>query len=128
VSGFLVDTNVVSEVFRPKPDARVEAWLQAVEPSSVFMSALTGGEIEKGIARLPPGRRRTSLELWFETDLLVFFEGRVLDVDLHVAREWGRLAAWSTARGRSLPVIEWTSRCHRFVSRAHRCHPQHVRL
>lgn len=106
MSGFLVDTNVVSEIFKPRPDRRVQTWLREAEPSTLFMSALTAGEIEKGIARLPSGKRRTALEVWFEKDLLVFFARRVVDVNLEIARTWGRLAVKRAAEGRPLPVVD----------------------
>jgi predicted nucleic acid-binding protein len=66
MSGFLLDTNVISEFARPdnKPDPRVQQWLEAANPDSLYASVLTFGEIRRGIEKLSPGKRRTHLETW----------------------------------------------------------------
>lgn len=103
---FLIDTNVVSELLRTAPSDRVMAWLNAQPPLDVAMSVLTIGEIERGMALLPAGRRRTALERWIGQDVPQQFQGRLLAVDEAVAREWGRLSARSSTSGRTLPVID----------------------
>lgn len=55
MSGFLVDTNVVSEFIKPQPDSRVIRWLEAADPESLFTSVITFGEIRLGIEDLPVG-------------------------------------------------------------------------
>ena len=94
---WLLDTNVISEWTRPRPDPGVVAWLAAVEEDRLHLSALTFGELWFGIERLPAGRRRSSLEA-FVDQLAARFEGRVLAVDRVVATAWGVL----TRRGRGL--------------------------
>lgn len=61
MSGFLVDTNVISEFIKPQPDARVISWLEAADPDSLFASVITLGEIRLGIEDLPPGKRRAEI-------------------------------------------------------------------
>ena len=64
---------------------------------------LTLGELRKGIEGVPDAERRMALTDWLETDLSVFFAGRILSVDSQVADRWGRLVA---AAGRPLPAID----------------------
>ena len=81
-------------------------WLNAQPPLDVAISALTFGEIERGMALLPPGRRRSQLERWITHDLPQQFQGRLLAIDDAIAREWGRLAARAETSGRALPVVD----------------------
>lgn len=103
---FLLDTNVLAEPARPDPDPGVLAWLRDQSSLDLAISVLTLGEIEKGIALLPEGRRRHRLEEWLASDLPRQFIGRVLPVDADVARSWGRLSAEARRGGRELPVID----------------------
>lgn len=106
MSGFLLDTNVLSELVRRKPDTRVTAWLEATDEDLLHLSVLTIGEIRKGVAILPPSRRRTELESWLETELQARFASRVLPIDEAVASRWGWLAGQAQANGKSLAVID----------------------
>jgi toxin FitB len=106
VSGFLLDTNVVSELIKPKPDPKVTAWVEAAEENLFRLSVLTLGEIRKGINSLPDSARRAALESWLNHDLLIRFAHRILDVDQAVADRWGRLAANALAAKQLLPVID----------------------
>jgi predicted nucleic acid-binding protein len=106
VSGFLLDTNCVSELVRVKPEPRVLEWMEAADESLLHLSVLTLGEIRKGLAALPQGRRRTRLEVWLEVDLRARFSGRILPVDAAVADRWGLLAAQAKRNGVSLPIID----------------------
>ena len=106
MSGYLLDTNCVSELIRPHPDRRVMEWMDAANESSLYLSVLTLGEIRKGINSLPGSSRRTALESWLNHDLLIRFADRILDVDQAVADRWGRLAAAAVATKQLLPVID----------------------
>jgi len=106
VSGFLLDTNCVSEMVRVKPEPRVLEWMEAAEESLLHLSVLTLGEIRKGLAALPQGRRRTRLEAWLEVDLRGRFAGRILPVDAAVADRWGLLAAQAKRNGVTLPIVD----------------------
>jgi predicted nucleic acid-binding protein len=106
VSGFLLDTNVVSELVKLKPEPKVAAWMEATEESLLRMSVLTLGEIRKGIDSLSDRSRRTALESWLNHDLLIRFANRILDVDQAVADRWGRLFAKAMAAKQLLPVVD----------------------
>ncbi len=99
---FLVDTCALSELRKPRPSPPVVDWFQAARPEDLFASSLTFGEIRKGVENLAPGRRRTQIAEWLETELADWFEGRVLPVSLGVADGWGRLVA----RVPGLPVVD----------------------
>jgi predicted nucleic acid-binding protein len=107
MSGFLLDTNVLSEFNRRgEPDQRVRHWLEAADTESLYASVLTFGEIRFGIELLPPSKRRDQLERWLERDLHEWFEGRILPVDQSIADRWGLLRAQAQLKGRPLSVID----------------------
>ena len=103
---YLLDTNVLSEVRRPRPDVRVLAWLDQVEEERLHLSVITVAELARGIALLPAGRRKADLALWLETDLQLRFGHRLLSVDGDTAFLWGRLMADATREGRVLSVMD----------------------
>ena len=92
---FLLDTNVVSETVRSRPEPRVAAWFGSIRDSDLHVSVLTLGEIRKGIELLDHGARRERLQYWLETKLPSWLGDRVLSVDNAVAERWGRLRAQS---------------------------------
>jgi predicted nucleic acid-binding protein len=106
VSGFLLDTNIVSELIKPRPEIKLAKWIEATDEALLFLSVLTIGEIRKGIASHPDPRRRAKLEAWLVGDLQVRFAGRVLRIDAAIAERWGRLAAEEEKAGRPIAVID----------------------
>jgi toxin FitB len=106
VSGFLLDTNVISELVKPRPEAKVTAWIEGTDESLLYLSVLTLGEIRRGIAALPQSRRRATLEAWLDKDLRARFEDRILAVDQEVADRWGLLTAAARGNGIVFPVID----------------------
>jgi predicted nucleic acid-binding protein len=86
---FLLDTNVVSEWVKPRPNLRVVRWLADVDEDRVFLSVASFAEIRHGIERLPSGRRREQLMAWLADELPMRFEGRVLAIDRRIAETWG---------------------------------------
>lgn len=105
MSGFLLDTNVISELVRPRPEPKVKAWVAATDEDLLYLSVLTFGEIRKGIAALKDASRGVRLETWLEGDLAVRFAGRILAIDRAVAGRWGRLGAQAGSKS-PLPVID----------------------
>ena len=106
MSGFLLDTNCISEITRVQPEPRVLQWFNVADETLLHLSVLTLGEIRKGIAALPQSARRSQLESWLEVDLQARFSGRVLPVSAAIADRWGVLAAESKRKGRPLSVID----------------------
>ena len=106
MSGFLLDTNVISELVKSRPNPRVTNWVSSVDEALLSLSVLTFGEIRKGIAALPATARRSTLEAWLDHDLTSRFAGRILPIDQAVADRWGRLSAIVASRKLVLPVID----------------------
>jgi len=106
VSGFLLDTNIISELVKPRPEPRVTRWIESTDESLLHLSVLTLGEVRKGITSLPDVARRTAIERWLENDLVLRFSGRILPVDLAVADRWGRISGTAAVRKSPLPVID----------------------
>lgn len=106
MSGFLLDTNIVSELIKPQPEIKLAKWIETTAEALLFLSVLTIGEIRKGIASQHDPRRRAKLEAWLVGDLQVRFAGRVLLIDAAIAERWGRLAAEGEKAGRPIAVID----------------------
>jgi len=106
VSAFLLDTNVISELIKPKPEPKVTTWIDGTDEELLFLSVLTLGEIRKGIVLLARSARRTSLEAWLSKELPLRFSNRILSVDQEVADRWGHLSGLTSARGVHVGVID----------------------
>lgn len=106
MSGFLLDTNCISELIRTKPEPRVIDWMRVADESLLYLSVLTLGEIRKGATALPQSKRRTYLESWLESDLQVRFSGRILAIDNAIADCWGWLTVEAESKGRPLSAID----------------------
>jgi len=106
MSGFLLDTNCVSELVSVKPGDGVIAWIEAVDETLLFLSVVTLGEIRRGLAALPQSRRRTHLETWIDLELHARFAGRILPIDAQVADRWGLLTAGAKRAGKTLATID----------------------
>jgi predicted nucleic acid-binding protein len=106
MSGFLLDTNCISEIVRIRPEPRVLAWIGDADENLLYLSVLTFGEIRKGVAMLSQGKRRSRLEAWLEVELQARFSGRILPIDEPVADRWGLLAANAKAKGKALSIID----------------------
>ena len=98
---FLLDTSIVRESVKPKPEERVLAWLEAQTPSELFLAAQTIGELVRGARKVKQKARREQFERWIEQNLAEQFEGRVLPFDAPAAVLWGRLMGDGDRRGRT---------------------------
>jgi toxin FitB len=104
--GFLLDTNVVSELVASQPAPQVVAWTAAQRPERLFLSVITLGELAKGVARLDLGQRRERLARWLAEDLPDQFAGRLLPFDRTAAVRWGEMMAAAERGGRPRPAID----------------------
>jgi len=106
VSGYLLDTNVISELTKLRPESKVVSWFQATSEDLLYLSVFTIGEIRKGIDSLPRSNKRALLESWLANDLVLRFAGRILDVNLDIAERWGLISAQAKIAGAPLGVID----------------------
>jgi len=105
--GFLLDTNVVSELIRPRPSRKVVSWVDATPEELMFLSVITIGEVRKGIDLLAiDDPRRSALQSWLDRDLRLRFAGRLLPFDDGVAERWGQLEAFAKKRRLTVPTID----------------------
>ena len=102
----VVDTNVISEAMRQRPNARVVAWLDAQPVGSLFTSALTQAEVLVGLALLPESRRRRDLVAAVEAVFAEDFAGRVLSFDSTAAHAFAAIVVNRQRRGRPLAQID----------------------
>ena len=101
---YLLDTNVICEIIKSRPEQNVLDWINKVPEKNLFISVLTLGEIRKGIEKIPDIKRREFIRLWLENDLPTYFAERILTIDLNVADQWGRLQG--SLKGHVLPAID----------------------
>ena len=103
---YLLDTCIVSELVKRKPSDAVVEWLSSIPAPNLFLSAVTLGEIRKGISRLSPDDPRVpSLEAWFD-EIRRDFSGRIVAFDENTAVLWGRLSGENSRVGRTAPVAD----------------------
>jgi predicted nucleic acid-binding protein len=98
----LIDTNAISELWRPAPDQRVAAWFDAQAIETLYLSAITVAALRFGITALPAGKRRTTLHGRLEQEVLPLFQGRVLAFDLDASKTYAELMARAKPAGQAI--------------------------
>ena len=99
---YLIDTNVLSELAKGKPDRQVVEWFSSHPSDDLLISSITVGEIAYGIEKKDDGKAKAELKEWFEVVLLDWFEDSIINLDTEVMLRWGSLRA----TGRTLPVLD----------------------
>ena len=103
---FLLDTCFVSELTKPKCDEGVIAWLDEQGEDALFLSAVTVGELEMGLAQVAEGARKKRLRAFIESEIFERFKKQTLDTDERVWRRWGALSGAAARAGKPLPVLD----------------------
>jgi len=98
----ILDTNVLSELMKPKPESGVVAWIAAQPVADLFTTAITEAEIFYGMEMLGRGRRRESLLAAAEAMFVEDFAGRILAFDSHAARAFSRIAVHRRVLGKPI--------------------------
>ena len=116
---YLLDTCVISELVAKQPNPRVLEWIDSVDPDGIYLSVITIGEITKGIEKLPNSKRKQELSDWLENELLIRFQENLIQLDVNILIQWGKLNARMETRGQSMPAIDSliaaTAQEHNFI-------------
>jgi|ERR1035437_1875557 predicted nucleic acid-binding protein len=102
----ILDTNVLSELMRPKPSAQVVMWTERQPVAEVFTTSITEAEIFYGLELLPTGKRRDGLLAVAEAIFADDFRDRILDFDSQAARAYSRIAARRRALGKPISHLD----------------------
>lgn len=103
---FLLDTNALSEFVKATVNLGLLDWMQQTEEASMAISVVSVGEIQKGISRMPQGRRQTDLQDWLDNQLIPRFDQRILAIELSDMQRWGQLMGEAIKRGATLPAVD----------------------
>lgn len=98
----LIDTNVISELWKVEPNPGVLAWIDAQTIETLYLSAVTVAELRFGLATLPEGKRRTIFQERLEKEVLSAFVGRVLPFDLNASQAYADLMALASRKGKAI--------------------------
>lgn len=104
--GFLLDTNVISEATRERPDANVMTWLSAADEDHLFLSVATLAEINRGIEAMATGMKQRRLRDWLLNELIPRFDDRILPVDAPVGLLWGAILVRSKKAGHMIEAVD----------------------
>ncbi|MHC1771644.1 MAG: type II toxin-antitoxin system VapC family toxin [Flexilinea sp.] len=103
---YLLDTCILSEFTRRMPEKKVIRWVDNIDEEKLFISAITVGEIQRGIERLPESHRKTELLVWMNNDLIERFNQRILPLETQTMFLWGSLTARMENSGRPMSVMD----------------------
>lgn len=115
----VLDTNIVSEPLKPKPDPDILAWLDRQAPETLYLTTISLAELSAGVEVQPVGKRRAALQQAVGAQVLSLFQGRVLRFDHEAALAFGRIAAKAQAAGNPIDfadcAIAAIATTHRFI-------------
>jgi predicted nucleic acid-binding protein len=103
---YLLDTNVVSEWVKPRPNGDVIAWLAEASEDEIFISVCTFAELRFGVASMAKGKRRDRLDEWLRSDLPARFDRRIVGIDVSIAVAWGDIQARARLKGRPVGPMD----------------------
>jgi predicted nucleic acid-binding protein len=96
---YMLDTCTISELVKKKPVKKVIDWIDECDEESFFLSVLTIGEVQKGVARLTDVSCRRKIQHWLDSDLIGRFSGRIVPVSSEIALTWGIITGEADAKG-----------------------------
>ena len=102
----VLDTNVISELMRPQPEAIVAAWLNDQPEEELWTTSVVIAELHSGVDMLPTGRRQRALRDAVESMIAEDFRGRILDLDGNCARHFGKIIAHRQEMGRPMDQMD----------------------
>ena len=103
---YLLDTCLISELAKSEPQKKVVDWVLNENEASFYISVLTIGELHKGVEKLPESKKKESLRIWIEDDLINRFQNRIIGIDTRVSVIWGKILCAAEKKGRPMPAID----------------------
>ena len=103
---YLLDTCVVSEFTKVRPDLKVIDWLRGSPQDQLFISSITLGELSRGIALLDEGVKKSELEKWINIDIINRFNGKIIELDAEVMLGWGKISGVMERLGMKMAVMD----------------------
>lgn len=103
---YLLDTCILSELIKKKPEKSVVTWIKNVDEIDCYISVITFGEIQKGISKLAQSRKKENLFRWLENDLKQRFHERLIDITVEISLLWGEILGNSEKKGIVIPVMD----------------------
>lgn len=103
---FLLDTCVISALRKPGENESLVEWITDIDESDLYLSAITIGELEKGVSRLPESKKKNAVSEWVRHAVANRFGNRILPVDAAVAARWGELIGAQEKKGKTMPILD----------------------
>ena len=104
---YILDTCVISEMVKVKPDHHVIGWIRLQDEENLYLSVITIGEIQKGISKLADSqKKKEQLQNWLSKELRDRFKTRILEINYAAAKIWGKVLGDCEKRGIALPAID----------------------
>ncbi len=103
---YLLDTCVISEIAKPKPNKDVILWLKENDEDNFYLSVITFGELYKGISKLRDSKKKELLYDWVENELKNRFKNKIFNIDFVIAEIWGNIEGKAESNGIVLPSID----------------------
>jgi toxin FitB len=103
---YLLDTCVLSEFTRRRPEGKVIRWVDGIDEEKLFLSVVTIGEIQRGIERLPESHRKNELRLWLNNSLVDRFGQRILPLETQTMLVWGSLTVRMENSGQPIGLMD----------------------
>jgi toxin FitB len=102
---YLLDTCVLSELVKSAPEVQVLHWFELRKAHELFISAMTWGELQRGVTKLPESKRKSELTLWLQ-QLETGFEDRILPFDQKVSENWAQMTVQAETQGKSMAAFD----------------------
>jgi tRNA(fMet)-specific endonuclease VapC len=103
---YLLDTNIISELISKQPNQKVLDFISSIDEVNIFLSVITIGELKSGIENIESTQRKEQLTLWFEHDLLLRFQNRIINIDTNIMIRWGKINQNLKNIGKPLPIMD----------------------
>lgn len=106
MAAYILDTNILRELYIPTPDEKFKKWFIKQDQESFYITTFNVAEIRYGIEKLPQSKKRQDIEHWLSNILLPNFSSRILGFDLNSAQAWGAMTARNMKAGRPRPHMD----------------------